>query len=109
MNAHTPGPWRCNLGNGSNLDNDPTIWARDGQTVIGELRTDPAFGPVPTPEEMAANADLIVRAVNCHAELMEALDGLLFALGTTMEGSGMRETAKDNARLALAKAKGVRS
>jgi len=70
MNTHTPGPWRCNYGNGTNLTHDVTIWGLGGRTVIGELCSDPAFGPVPSNSEMAANARLIAAA----PELLEALE-----------------------------------
>jgi hypothetical protein len=61
----------------------------------------------PDPE---ANADLIVRAVNCHEELVDALENLLAWANIHDDGTGKASDqalcVARNARTAIAKAKG---
>jgi len=71
VSGHTPGPWLAyNSDNGRILKH----WRIKGDCV----RNEPAFAIIDSggkisPEYEAANARLIVRAVNCHEELLEAL------------------------------------
>lgn len=58
----TPGPWKCNFGNGTNLDGDVTVWGSDGDSVVAELGSDPSFPMANPASEMVANARLIASA-----------------------------------------------
>jgi len=90
---HSPLPWEArpssNKGNG-------TAW-RD------IVSTGAAFAPCYVGEAIDANAELIVRAVNSHAELVAALRHVL----AIYEGpQPMRHDTLDMIRAALAKAEG---
>ena len=92
MSKHAPLPWYMTG------PNDTMIWSADGEQVaraIGDYKTEW--------ERMEANADLIVRVVNSHADLLEALDNLLKVIDG--EG-GTKPNAREMARAAIAKATG---
>lgn len=64
MDNHTPTPWHRHV----TQDGDREIWA--GDLHIATM----AVGDGPDEE---ADADIIIRAVNSHAALVEALENLL--------------------------------
>lgn len=57
--------------------------------------------------ENAANAAFIVRAVNSHAELLEALEAAQIALAGFEDGNNCAWLARNKAIAAIAKAKGA--
>ena len=90
--AHTPTPWHVVTIDGS----IGSIEAEDGSPVAqaqprGTLRH-------PDHAERRANADFIVRAVNCHDDLVDALEAFLDV--------GNCKASRDMAIAALTKAKG---
>lgn len=89
--AHTPGPWHVGP-----LDENLNVEVRNKEYVVA-LATDFGHG---RELETLANAALIVRAVNCHEELLEALEDAQETL-VQMTGAG---TAK--AAAAIEKARG---
>lgn len=115
---HSPIPWRLGYRDGSGMG-----------TIITEKRERTEYGLLPKKEvarlhwgcsccdsgadamseEDKANADLIVRAVNSHAELLEALEGLMTDLSGGPKKCGHDFScvcAGDAARAEIAKAKG---
>ncbi len=79
--AHTPTPWRVEEGAGliwgaCNPD-DRTTWGMGYPVARIEHPHQWHSGRLPTPDEQDANAALIVRAVNCHAELVEVLENVI--------------------------------
>ena len=100
----TPGPWRaCHDGD------CPCgfIWSGDGNIHVATVHDEHALGQdwygadcAVKADTRKANARLIVRAVNCHADLVAALKEVL-AL------SDRKHDAWDRARAALAKAGGT--
>jgi len=97
---HSPLPWEArpssNKGNG-------TAW-RD------IVSTGAAFAPCYVGEAIDANAELIVRAVNSHAELVAALRETKVWMEDCMMDRGVKglpsRTAYDRVVAALAKAEG---
>lgn len=117
--GHSPLPW------GRSPDDTNMRWDADhAGTIVADIPykgapvsqalalifADGCIGP----EMGAANAALIVRAVNCHAELVEALEAMLTVHDDNehegrirfAKGSYVDIAAKD-ARKALARAKGA--
>lgn len=95
---HTPGPWSIERHPAKGL-----FWIEDevGESICDLYhREDTAFFLRKNSE---ANAKRIVKAVNCHDELLEALEELL-----RVYGGGPREDYQcmKDARAAIAKAKG---
>lgn len=70
MSKHTPTPWKVVTG----LYGTTSIWADGEEMAICPINYDGARRP---PEESTANAEFIVRAVNCHDELLAALEDIL--------------------------------
>lgn len=74
--AHTPTPW-------SNTPMQPTIWANDGDLKVATIADLPwVDNPVTGKRESQwqvenANAAFIVKACNCHEELLEACKAAL--------------------------------
>jgi len=94
---HTPTPWRFNE---YPTYADFTIWGDNGLVpVVTEL------GDGLTYEQDCANARMIVRAVNAHADLVAALEACLVRLD---EHDPQSVPEALQARAALAKAKGER-
>lgn len=87
--THTPGPWR--------IIRDSWIVGNMGETICMMLFTKPSA---------RADAELIVRAVNSHAELVAALSAILNYFDPYSMPIGGGELALVLARSALAKAKG---
>jgi hypothetical protein len=91
MEEHTPTPWE--------LRGAATLRGADGD-YIATLENN---------GRRSANAAFIVRAANCHAELVRALDDLVEAVKTHY-GVGNHETVlgicRDEADAILAKARG---
>lgn len=90
---HTAAPWDCNLGNGTHLQNDVTIWGNNCQRVVGEVGDSNA--PNWTREDVA-NARLIAAA----PDLLEACKALLSHLAYGHEALEIQAAA------AIAKAEG---
>lgn len=83
---HTPTPWH--------VESDIEIWCDTGGFVAMTMTAEQAVGTA----EDYANAAFIVRAVNAHAALVEALEAVISVAD--------RKTVEfDLARAALAKAK----
>lgn len=93
MAEHSKTPWRLGKNGG-----DDTVFA--GNRVVAMCDTD-----VNAPHVDKANAAFIVRAVNCHAELVAALE-LLVADVAGYETWQRPCHAVDVAKSALAKARG---
>lgn len=78
--SHTPTPWRMYL------QGDSTSWRITPKpegvpaTGLGEIASIPNYG-----EESQANAAFIVRAVNAHDSLVEALRNVVAAFGGDMD------------------------
>ena len=66
MNKHTPLPWIVDV---NDIRCNPD--EQDYGTFIAEMQSSRSIG------ETKANAEFIVRAVNCHYDLVEAVRGLL--------------------------------
>lgn len=102
--GHTPTPWRIV----SERDDELKVKGPQGEWVADcadGFWSDEADGWLMA-EESAANAALIVRAVNAHAELVEALEHLLKV--RTREGvkPQSRDAAEAKARALLTKLRG---
>ena len=99
MSKPTPGPWMVERGGELMPPNERLIVAMLGKNENGiqMIRTIGRTYGFAGPDESVANASLIVRAVNCHADLVAALKEVL-AL------SDREHAAWDRARAALAKA-----
>ncbi len=96
---HTPVPWEIGYDNDVGPD-DEGFWE---WLTAGPARLDYTSGKE---EEAKANAEFIVRACNCHAELLEALSLCKMTLGALGgHTAAERDTAILAAKLALAKAK----
>jgi hypothetical protein len=100
---HTPTPWTADLGGCITSSGLPIVTGRNG-ALLTTLAMNGHKG--------AANADFIVRCVNCHDELVAALQETLGAyriLREAYHADMHRETPAENdcelrARAALAKA-----
>ena len=90
MTKHTPTPWFVERDCIHN--NEVEILMLDG--IVGKNSR---------PEEYKANAEFILRAVNCHDDLVKALDGLYSSIKA---GKLNLNQALADTRAALAKAKG---
>lgn len=104
MSGHTPGPWRTG--------DDPLDIVRstsaDEYRVIATV-TDRAIEG--TPAEAAANAQFIVTAVNCHADLLQILRAASHALRSYQHGNASPDLAAEVAdavdyRIAKAEGRG---
>lgn len=100
---HAPRPWNCGsespCGIVRDKNNSPVADCRYSEIPRLENRT---------PERIAANARLIVRAVNAHEELLEALERVA-TCGPVLCDSGHRmpcDCVGDAVRAAIAKAEG---
>lgn len=91
MSTHTPVPWERNIPPASHY---PTIFAgRNKHVCTMSVRgMDPA--------QVEANMEFLLRAVNCHEDLLAACERLLRAADNSNCDSG----ACDAARAAIAKA-----
>lgn len=105
---YTPTPWRAVLD-----EDGVNVWARDGEGEHHIANLDvAAHGKFLSSEEMDANAALIVRAVNNHEALVEALAEFIEAFGNRGESTSLHvwdqrlKAARDKARAALASATG---
>lgn len=90
MTEHTPTPWHLEIEK-IGRDESQRIAISRGATLIAHYETDFVEYPE-TDEENAANAAFIVRAVNCHAELVAALEAcaehrLLFSVRKKVEAA----------------------
>jgi hypothetical protein len=97
--THTPLPWESE---------DYCVTAEGGTVGVAILEPLVRFWvrqPVTDPETMAANARLIVRAVNAHAALVAACESALKAL-TGPDSAGYQRDVAATLRAALALAKG---
>jgi len=97
---HTPLPWHVVTIDGS----IGSVEASDGSAVAqaqmrGTLRC-------PDNDERRANAEFIVRACNSHGDLLEALEMLMPLEPSRYESDSYDRGMWENARAAIAKAKG---
>lgn len=69
--THTPGPWRIDADRRTIFGRPVT--AGDESTAVQYICTLPLYEPAALLAESEANAELIVRAVNSYAELLEML------------------------------------
>lgn len=92
---HSPLPWTAST---SSYELTNTVVAADGFRVAVLIDGNKERPP----EEHAANAEFIVRAVNSHAELVKALEDLL-----TAHHHSRGDEYVDAAYAALQSAKGV--
>lgn len=90
---HTPGPWK--------LLSPDQVRGHEGEWICS------CEGGHHRQSEDADNAQRIVQCVNCHDELLEALEVLLLAYETSKEGASVRFGAEIKARAAIAKAQGI--
>lgn len=100
LKKHTPGPWKSD-----EMAEDMALFhitGPDGRRVASvDCRT--TF--MEDVDEAAANAAFIVRAVNCHEELLAALKSMVSAFHPTQGGSDIYcDAATNAARAAIAKA-----
>ena len=102
---HTPTPW--NLESEVNPDGDETIVMAHGyEWRICDMYYKPDDGMSCDIETAQANAALIVRAVNAHEDLIEALEiAEVIAERSVIDGKAPRG-ALNTIRAALAKAQG---
>ncbi len=101
---HTPTPWisgcvKTSIGRCFKIGAEKIIDCGHGAMCLYDDET--SLNPL-SHDEIEANAAFIVRAVNNHDALVEALGGLLEAQRSTMEET----RARFNARSALSKSKG---
>jgi hypothetical protein len=96
---HTPLPWHADGpevmgldGNGDYADHVATAWNAPGG---------------PEPEGAVANAALIVRAVNAHADLLSACEAVLDWIWPHGGDSDEQREVYDQVCAAIAKAKGA--
>ena len=104
---HTRGPWNCNLGNDSHLENDTTVWS--GSTPVAEVLNDP-HGEMPSPAwgEAAANARLIAAAPELLNVLEMAFDDLTQMIQRGRVSMPDLRVITDDMETVIAKAKGER-
>jgi hypothetical protein len=98
---HTPLPWRAD---------GPEVIGLDGNgNYAGHVATAWYSPGGPGPDEAVANAALIVRAVNAHADLLEALETLVDEQNgpPLYRHAAGWEAAMNKARAAIAKARGA--
>lgn len=76
---HTPGPWHCNLGTGTNLTNDPSIWADNAIVALAGGPDDSGYT-----DTTIANARLIAAA----PELLAACKAAVGALSQPVQTAG---------------------
>jgi len=93
---HTPTPWLVNVWTTGRR----TI-ETDNRLVIAEIHQ------THKDKERTANAEFIVRACNCHDELLEACQYLVDAFATVAQGS-LEQKGISRALQILAKIKGTR-
>jgi hypothetical protein len=99
MAEHSKLPWRADgpddFGDYNILNDDDSLAIA---AVVSNMR--PA-------ECVAANAAFIVRAVNCHAELVEALEAIVNSdMALREEDEGRTSPELERARAVIAKARG---
>lgn len=109
---HTPTPWRLSryIGHEPKEDWPGRIIGNNGQDVFaGPFSFRALTGK--TAKEAEANAEFIVRAVNCHEELLAACRAAVSAFAQADEESRPRaenwaalRAASDTARAAIARA-----
>lgn len=112
--AHSPLPWTREGWNG---DSSSTNNYRDGCVLRGKIisadghaiASSGAFGVVSgkTPKQSIANAELIVRAVNSHAELLAALAWYadkVSGIHGNDDAEALEDDQGERARAAIAKA-----
>ena len=80
MTKHTPGPWE--------LD-EACVLGPDRKTITE------CYTPARSDAESLANARLIVRAVNCHADLLAECEKILAWYGRLMTERGCPEFLDD--------------
>jgi hypothetical protein len=97
--GHTPLPW------GWMVEEQHFITSDDGRIANVLSPRYPGNASGEAFEEGCANAELIVRAVNSHADLLAALEGLLADVDNP--ASDTEPESHMRARAAIAKAKGV--
>ncbi len=77
MTQHTATPWKTNAlpAEGDLRDSRAfAIWSADNKTAIATSEFGEAFNKqMPADEEKHANLEFIVRAANCHDEMLAAL------------------------------------
>ncbi len=106
MEKHTPGPWYC-WGGAVYRDSD-----QDNPTapIAFMCRDERATAAGIYPVERDANAHFIVRAVNCHADLLAALERIAAAAGPFDDSHTPYWTINEDditaARAAIARARG---
>jgi hypothetical protein len=80
MSKHTPIPWAVSqYGAGQRIMCPALPGFNGGSRRVADCTLSAHLMNTPSPEEAAANAALIVRAVNCHDELVAALKGINLA------------------------------
>ena len=90
--SHTPTPWKLITGR---QDRMTMGWSPSALVGVFNAGYDTKIKAGQAEEE--ANAAFIVQAVNSHAALVEALNGMLNAYPQTVGGTGQVE-ARDKAR-----------
>jgi len=114
MSKHTPLPWvseRTWTMTGTNKSGEPVYEDRFSIVSHGEVSSTIAMTEGGYADDVeSANADMIVRAVNCHADLLEALQNLIADLQDAGDDrnpeTGEEYVACKAAREAIAKATG---
>ena len=100
--THTPTPWKT--GNAFDCARDHAISA-DGNLIARVMGNGYPIGTGWSPES-AANADLIVRAVNAHDALVAALEAITGMVEAYAGHPMSNDKRTKDARAALAAAKG---
>ncbi|MDP2358687.1 MAG: hypothetical protein Q8M31_21890 [Beijerinckiaceae bacterium] len=93
----TPRPWK------TSLPDETLIHAEDGSQVAITFQGDDDYEA--NYMRLSADAELIVRAVNAHGDMLAALKDMFF---NSLHGNGLdaHHKARDRARAAIAKAEG---
>ena len=102
---HTPLPWTRGWGNWIYQGERPPA-GEDNPRLIATC--EPSTRTMADWEETFANATLIVRAVNCHADLLSALEDCVTELEAELENdpeATLIESVLVSARAAIAKAR----
>lgn len=100
--AHSPLPWRLSIP--SDSENDPALGMADGAYVMGGDGPDDVIADCAYGEEGLANAALIVRCVNAHEGLVEALKAIIDGSADRKSVAEFGGNTLDDALLAQARA-----
>lgn len=108
ISTHTPTPWCISYGQDQKTGEVAEYVSAEGRNMHGiKLATPWVEDAWDEDPEAKANARFIVKAVNSHDELVAALEGLVTPDNSLPLTANAYDNAIDNARQALATARGT--